>query len=781
MTAIRFSGTWPWWLILLFSLAGAFWIARWYWRETRHLGNPMRWLLPTLRAFAFFLILFMLAGPTLYHQHIQGELSRIRILLDVSKSMATVDDATGNQSRLSRALEWLLGGESKPKSGQAGWLNELKKHHRVEWVTSGNSIDEPPLWDSQENSPLPKSESIVPHGINSPLGDFLVGAMGPIVSSTPALVDSAAHKSMTSHAESLAAVVLITDGQSNSGMSLSDAATRYAMEKVPLFAIGIGSQVEPEDLGILQVDHSQRVYRPDRLRGTILIKERMKLGTPYRVEVKHLEKTVFSKLLQSADQASRSIEFDIPAEQLVDRSKERLLNGMTYTSLPIDLDFSIECEATEVSLDNNVYASSLWGVERKNRVLLLDRRGGWEMRYIKNALERDVAWESSVSIGRSAFAQEFFPQSRVKLFEFDLILASLDTVREFNQEQQTWISDFVGVSGGGLILIDSPRERVASAMEPVLSALLPVRAIDSSKETEAQSLRISPAALNQPAFQISANELPNDQTWSQLPVPKSVRKVVLEPGAEAMVEVIGKNPNDAPQALIATKLFGQGRVIYFATEETWRWRYNVADLYHQRFWTQIATWGMRAPFAVNDAFASLDSGSRIYSTIDLITVRARIKQDDSKPLENAAVNVVLERDGERHASIPLNAEPDARGFYKSTFGPMPEGNYRAQLEVVGIPNDALTLQTQFVVQPPVDIEMHSLACNTAALRVAAAMTGGEFAMLEEAATISEKLKPFRSGKMVESQTLLWQSYPWFATIVGLLAIEWYFRKRVGLI
>lgn len=98
MTAVRFSGSWPWWLILLTGIAGSFCIARWYWRESRYLSSPMRWLLPTLRGFAFFLILFMLAGPTLYHQSIQGELSRIRVLLDVSKSMATVDDQRDTRS-----------------------------------------------------------------------------------------------------------------------------------------------------------------------------------------------------------------------------------------------------------------------------------------------------------------------------------------------------------------------------------------------------------------------------------------------------------------------------------------------------------------------------------------------------------------------------------------------------------------------------------------------------------------------------------------------------------
>ena len=103
------------------------------------------------------------------------------------------------------------------------------------------------------------------------------------------------------------------------------------------------------------------------------------------------------------------------------------------------------------------------------------------MRYIKNALERDVAWESVVSIGRSTLAQELFPKSRAKLFEFDLILASLDTVRELNVEQQTWISEFVSVSGGGRILIESPRERPASTMNPVLSGVWAGRAADTTK------------------------------------------------------------------------------------------------------------------------------------------------------------------------------------------------------------------------------------------------------------------------------------------------------------
>jgi hypothetical protein len=104
-----------------------------------------------------------------------------------------------------------------------------------------------------------------------------------------------------------------------------------------------------------------------------------------------------------------------------------------------------------------------------------------------------------------------------------------------------------------------------------------------------------------------------------------------------------------------------------------------------------------------------------------------------------------------------------------------------QLEAVGVPKEALVVQTEFIVQPPVDVETQALACNVSALTKIAESTGGVFAMLEDAESITERIKQYRTGKTVDSQTMLWQSYPWFATIMSLLALEWYLRKRAGLI
>ena len=765
----------------MLGILGAIWIARWVWRESRHVRNPTRWLLPLLRATAFFLILFMLAGPTLYHQRIEGRLSRVRILLDTSSSMGTVDDGdakVGTESRLARVAKWLIGDDNAVES-KGGWLQALSKHHRVELMSSSGEVGEPILWDSRMNGLLPKPESIVERGANSPLGDFLMAALPKRVSSSS--TEDKVPSSSDQDSDLIAAVVLLSDGQSNMGVSIADAAQQFAIEKTPIFAVGIGNEKEPADLGIVTVEHSQRVYRSDRLRGTVTLKERVPAGTAYRLAISHLDQLMFSKALISLDAGTRRIEFDIPGQQLVDRAKESLPAGSEYSTVPIDLRFEIGCEEPEITLDNNAYSSSLWGVNRKNKVLVLDRRGGWELRYIKNAMERDFAWESTVAIGRSAASQDSFPKTRVELFEHDLIMTTLDTALELTQEQQAWLSDFVSTSGGGLVILDSKRERGASPDDSQVSKLLPVTMLDQPIETSSSFLRLTPSAKNQAAFQLGASESQNDATWLEFPAPKSVRAVSLSPGAEAMVDLMNAASKKSTQTLVATKLFGQGRVIYFAADESWRWRMNVADLHHQRFWNQIATWCMRAPFAVSDAFASLDSGSRLYSTSNSITVRAKLKQNDAQPLENASVQAIVERDGERYASFPLAPEVDARGFYRTTLEPLPQGDYRVRLEVAGIPNDALSVSTHFIVQPPVDLEMQLLACNAEVLRQAAAMTGGEFAFLESADAITDKLKQFRQGKIVETQTLLWQSYPWFATIIGLLAAEWYLRKRAGLI
>ena len=79
--------------------------------------------------------------------------------------------------------------------------------------------------------------------------------------------------------------------------------------------------------------------------------------------------------------------------------------------------------------------------------------------------------------------------------------------------------------------------------------------------------------------------------------------VRLLPGGERLVDAVRAAVREP---LITTRLYGGGRVVHLASDETWRWRYELADEVHQRLWNQLARYAMRMPFAVRNDYAALD-------------------------------------------------------------------------------------------------------------------------------------------------------------------------------
>src|SRR5262249_9113820 len=54
-------------------------------------------------------------------------------------------------------------------------------------------------------------------------------------------------------------------------------------------------------------------------------------------------------------------------------------------------------------------------------------------------------------------------------------------------------------------------------------------------------------------------------------------------------------PGDVDRAaqengLIVRQHYGHGQVLFVGLASTWRWRYQVGDLYHHRFWGQVIRW-----------------------------------------------------------------------------------------------------------------------------------------------------------------------------------------------
>ena len=75
-------------------VAAAAWFL--YYRQIRQRSNKDKMILPTLRAAAIFLLVIMLTQPVIHHRKIIGELGRLFVVVDSSRSMVLKDVETEN-------------------------------------------------------------------------------------------------------------------------------------------------------------------------------------------------------------------------------------------------------------------------------------------------------------------------------------------------------------------------------------------------------------------------------------------------------------------------------------------------------------------------------------------------------------------------------------------------------------------------------------------------------------------------------------------------------------
>jgi len=770
---MSFSGTWSPWLLLVLGLIGGCLIARWYWRESSSLKAPWNWILPLLRALTFFLLIGMLSQPVLNHKWIEGKLKRLDIMVDMSRSMGVVDSSSSD-SRIQRVADWLLGRSSSPNL--TSFLERLRTSYEIRLFDLRGKL----IWSSSFRSALPTRDHFSAQQQTTPLGIALQERLRQSQTT-----DGPARSTIDT-------LILITDGQDNQSVSPMDAIRSNLPEGCRMVTIGVGDEAEPLDLAILAADISTHVRPEDRLRGVLTIKEQVPAGTRYRLRVMHSGKDLHSKEIISAQRSIFEYEFDTPIDTVFEQKTTRPGPNLEHRAIPIDLECQIETTEGELTRENNHFLTSTWGVIKRNRILLLDPRGRWETRYIRNALERDPTWSVQSALGPKIFESDFFPKSRKDLLDFDLIIATLDSVTALDDVQASWFTSFVGETSGGIVWIDGNRSHI-SLSHPIgsivpIEPIEPNRKSDPSTDLQRLSWQLTATGVKQPAFRLGTGESSPEKIWTELPVPHTYRTIRVKPGAESCAELIRGRETAVP--MIVTSLFGQGRVVYFATDETWRWRYSVADLYHQRFWSQIATWCMRTPFVVSGDFIALDAGKRIYRPEEQVVVRAKLLDDRRQPLENALVHMIVSNNDKVIARIPMESVSSSTGMYTGVLGPFlnsdmkaqfTPGIYRVQVETSGVPPNALGVSTSFQLVSTVDIEMERLACNRALLEEMASVGSGKYLPLTDADQVIVELENSSTGRIIEQDTLLWQSFPWFVAIMGLLTMEWIARRRCGAI
>lgn len=648
-------------------------------------------------------------------------------------------------------------------------LGKLSETHEVQML----SLEAPEprrLWQPTA------SASALPATLPQPVGE---------VTNLTAALTASASGTVGKHA-----VVVFSDGQHNDGESPVDAAKVLAGREVPVFTVGFGSQAPPRDLAVMKVEAPESVFSEDRVRGQVTVNDAMPPGQDFAIQVKDGERVLWEQTLKTDGKGMRKVSFDFAVSEMVKEKLGRQREGVQTANVPLEVAVSISALTGDQEVSNNTAALRVRAVTQRRRILLVDGRPRWESRYLRNLFARDEQWEmQSAFVGMQSGdkglprgkGSDVFPDDPSLLAGFDLIIIGDVPADAFRPDELEALRDFVGQRGGAMVFIDGPRGRLREYAETPLGPVLPVEWKSAPIREAVTRLQLAGRAQTLAPFALFPDALQNAATWQGLPPPRWLSGATPLPGAEVLLEaeVPGAPGGRVPAAIF--RPFGAGRVLYHAFDESWRWRYEVGDLHHVKFWNQAANWIAEIPFAVRDKFVSLDAGAITYRPGETADFRVRLRDGEGKAVTNAVVDAILYRDGKKAGTIRLSPDENAGGLFRGRTGALEPGQYEVAVESPAIAERDTRARGEFKVEPRVSEELSRLALNEDLLKQVSAASGGQYLREEQIDRLKELLAPLTQGRIQEIDTPLWQSYWWFVPLILLLSVEWMLRKRAGML
>ena len=237
--------------------------------------------------------------------------------------------------------------------------------------------------------------------------------------------------------------------------------------------------------------------------------------------------------------------------------------------------------------------------------------------------------------------------------------------------------------------------------------------------------------------------------------------------------------------MIAIRRYGRGEVVYIAFNEIWRLRRRYGELYYRQFWGQlIHRLGLSHALGSQKRFV-VRTDRQQYQPDETVLVTVEAYDENFEPLTGDTLD-------EHHLSGELwlpgrstDAPGDVRsltlteyrpGVFESRIPVSDAGDYVARV------NDPVTLEPVDVYFQVADlsVERRSATRNRSLQENIAAETGGQSCELD---TVRATLADFSPPRLTESSVEvfpLWSTWMSFGAIIGLMLIEWLYRKFANL-
>ncbi len=748
----------------------------WAYRSTRgRTGHAFRRLLIFLRTVILCLIALCLLKPFLTIYDTNPDDSYLLVMVDSSKSMQ-INDAIGGETRLARANKLLFGVDAQDSDALLQKLDTKFKTRLFAFDIEAKRIPRVALIGADGES------TDIPKALNDAL-DELQGVP-------------------------LSGVVLLTDGADRSGADIEKLALQSRERKLPIHTVGIGSEKDAADFELVKVDAPRNAEEDFQVELSATVK---RLG--YNGKKAHVQLTRNGRIL-------RKVTVDMDKAEFVGASKDTKTVRVPIKWTPLQsgtqrYEVHVLPEAGETVLQNNTKTFLLKvAPSKKVKILFVDGKPRYEFAYIKRALKNDpniqltdrfLTRDSYYGGTQNATTQTFgfYPDTKETLFEFDAIIFGNVGASHFTKSQLENTVEFVRTRSGGFLMLggnDSLGNRDISAayintpiaqLLPVevelgspLNRLAPRRNPGTPHEDTGYKLQLTPDGKIETLMTVADTTLGNLERWENLSPLLGYSKVKR---AKAGALVLAVHPTERNQfgkrILIAIHQYNAGRVMVFTPHTSWRWKmidpeppFEYQPGVHERFWRQVAKWLTTAP----KEHLELNIAKTAYTLKEPVVIEVTATDKQFEVTNKAKLRAVIVDETGKRRELPFEQVLGRDGYYTARFIPTRYGEYN--VTATGTLNgENLGEQQRLFDVKTSTAEFSNAALNVPLLQTLAEGSGGKYYAIEEVSQLVNQIPLVESATSTITDVDIWDMPLIFGLLIAMLGLEWFFRKRGGLV
>jgi uncharacterized membrane protein len=752
-----FLGAWPKWVLILLILAAAAalaWLIRSRLAEAAPVLRSWRvWVIWGLQSLLAALVLVFLWQPAITVAELKPQQNVIAVLVDDSRSMAISEDGLTREAQAVGAL-------------QKGVLQNLNRSfqtrlYRVDDVAA--RIDN--LNGLEANAPSTR------------IGDSL--------------------KQLSAETSDLpiGAVVLLSDGDDNTGSIGADAINALRARHIPVHTVGFGRERAAHDVELEDAVIAPRALADSRLAARITWRQRGYAGQKISLTVRDVS-TGQGKVLGSRIVTLGS-DGNLQTETLMFNIGSAGAKTLQIAAAPLP---------GEENTANNTLTRVVNVGSEARRILYIEGEPRWEYKFIRQAEEDDrmVQIASMVRTSQNKIYRQGindpkeladgFPSRPEDLFAYQGVIIGSVEAGYFTPGQQELIGEFVDRRGGGLLLLGGQFSLAdggwnATNLIDLLPTTLPTQAGTFHREQDPKSgtihtvAELAPAGADNTITRLVDDPAANAAKWKQLPYLMDYEDPGMQkPGAAVLADMI--TPEGRKLPLLVTENFGRGRTAIMATGGSWRWQMSspLGDTAHDLFWQQLLRWLVSdTPGHVSASVSSqmlLDNGT--------VTLNAEVRDQQYNPARDAKVEAHILGPSGVSALVEMAPVPDSPGQFQAAWSAPKPGAYLTEVTaqradpgtraVKELGRDVLTFQRMDGIAEKFHTEQ-----NRELLEQLAAQTGGRYWKPAELSKLAGSIPFSEAGVTTRETKGLWDLPLVFLVLVLLRFSEWWLRRKWGIV